>query len=302
MSSKQGYLTDLYLRKKRERRLQRRRAEQTRKREARSEHIDPRRSTMQLRRTHQRTKRDWRGINQNCLRLIEDCQQIIQRIQSNENHFNNDSVDSANLLTSSINFINHDNLLQISPEMQPESSFGNMLKNLNGDEHYQPPFITSQTIERLLSSSQPSSSLCQLQMIEVSLVCPLSKTKIKLPIRGKHCMHLGCCDASTFLQLVGEKHFSKWKCPICSLPMPYEDIKVDGMLSDIIKGVKKETLKIEFTSSTTWRVKEDKGTSLSSHKLNQSKRKEIIDLTYSPLPNAEGRGSNYDFIDLTNSP
>lgn len=84
-----------------------------------SERFDPRSDALPLRSTPQRTKRrNWSNMNQNCLKLINDCQEIIGRLQTNVSHLSNNS---ANLLGSASNFINHDNLLQISTETQPES-------------------------------------------------------------------------------------------------------------------------------------------------------------------------------------
>lgn len=71
--------------------------------------------------------------------------------------------------------------------------------------------ITRNAIDNVMSIS----STCQLQLLEVSLQCPLSKSKINIPIKTKTCQHLGCFDAKTFLSVMMMKKQPKcWKCPV----------------------------------------------------------------------------------------
>jgi hypothetical protein len=82
--------------------------------------------------------------------------------------------------------------------------------------------------------------------------------------------------------------------------MPFQDIIIDGYMQQILRTTDKEAMKIEFTSSTTWRVKKDTG--IASMNRSICNTKEIIDLTYSPQPKSVDRVSNSQVIDLTISP
>ncbi|KAJ6240791.1 suppressor of variegation 2-10 [Anaeramoeba flamelloides] len=67
----------------------------------------------------------------------------------------------------------------------------------------------------------------------VSVKCPLSNTKIKIPTRSKKCFHLQCFDLCSFL-LNAEKT-KKWCCPICNKQAKLEDLYIDGYLKKIYK-------------------------------------------------------------------
>ncbi|VEL27390.1 unnamed protein product [Protopolystoma xenopodis] len=63
-------------------------------------------------------------------------------------------------------------------------------------------------------------------IVPAQILCPLSKCRIELPVRGRKCRHIQCFDASTYL-LINERKPS-WKCPVCDGPASYEDLIVDG--------------------------------------------------------------------------
>ena len=42
---------------------------------------------------------------------------------------------------------------------------------------------------------------------------PISKVRIKYPVRGKKCEHLQCFDLQTYLN--SNIHCKKWQCPYC---------------------------------------------------------------------------------------
>jgi len=71
--------------------------------------------------------------------------------------------------------------------------------------------VTRDAIDGIMCQS----NVCQLKLLEVSLQCPLSKSKIMVPIKTTKCQHLGCFDAKTFLSIMAIKKKSKcWKCPV----------------------------------------------------------------------------------------
>ncbi|KAF0747502.1 E3 SUMO-protein ligase PIAS2-like [Aphis craccivora] len=90
-----------------------------------------------------------------------------------------------------------------------------------------------------------------------SLVCPLGKIRMKIPVKSIHCTHLQCFDASTFI-LMNEKK-PTWMCPTCNKPCLYDDIQIDNYFLEIVSNTTlKDCIKeIEFLADGTWRVYEE---------------------------------------------
>ncbi len=59
----------------------------------------------------------------------------------------------------------------------------------------------------------------------VSLKCPLSYMRLKIPVRGVSCSHIQCFDALSYLQL--QEQGPQWLCPICNKPTPFEQLAAD---------------------------------------------------------------------------
>jgi hypothetical protein len=60
----------------------------------------------------------------------------------------------------------------------------------------------------------------------IGLVCPLSRKRIELPVRGRDCGHLECFDARNYVDL-NHHTKAKWTCPRCSDSVSLEDLVVD---------------------------------------------------------------------------
>uniref|UniRef100_A0A2S2NEV5 E3 SUMO-protein ligase n=1 Tax=Schizaphis graminum TaxID=13262 RepID=A0A2S2NEV5_SCHGA len=67
---------------------------------------------------------------------------------------------------------------------------------------------------------------------EFLLLCSLSQKRMKLPARSLNCSHLKCFDLFAFMTAV--KETLRWICPICTIPIPFNDLAVDTFLLDII--------------------------------------------------------------------
>ncbi|KAL3320120.1 E3 SUMO-protein ligase pias2 [Cichlidogyrus casuarinus] len=88
----------------------------------------------------------------------------------------------------------------------------------------------------------PELQICELQAdddlilpttISVQLVCPLSKSRISLPVRASTCSHIQCFDATSYLLLNSNK--PTWLCPVCDGPAPYSLLLVDQVIMDALK-------------------------------------------------------------------
>lgn len=75
------------------------------------------------------------------------------------------------------------------------------------------------------------------RLISVDVGCPISKTRIKTPVRGKVCNHFTCFDLDAFLDMAPPLHrLCDWKCPICHLHMgPLDLVNVSWFQREILK-------------------------------------------------------------------
>lgn len=67
---------------------------------------------------------------------------------------------------------------------------------------------------------------------KVCLVCPYTRERIKVPVRGRYCKHFSCICLQTLI--VTHSSSRHWGCPICELKMnePYVDVWIYNMLKD----------------------------------------------------------------------
>ncbi|XP_060857943.1 E3 SUMO-protein ligase PIAS2-like [Metopolophium dirhodum] len=102
-----------------------------------------------------------------------------------------------------------------------------------------------------------------------SLVCPLSKTRMKIPAKSIHCDHLQCFDASTFI-LMNEKK-PTWMCPTCNKACMYDDLQIENYFLEVVSSpkLKESSKEIEFLADGTWIVfKEKKKTKTTNSTFN----------------------------------
>ncbi|XP_068211422.1 E3 SUMO-protein ligase PIAS2-like [Palaemon carinicauda] len=85
--------------------------------------------------------------------------------------------------------------------------------------------------------------------LQFSLLCPLSRLRIKLPCRASTCTHLQCFDAATYLKLNECK--PKWSCPVCYQPALYKNLVIDGYFKKVIDD-NIQADKIELQPDGTW--------------------------------------------------
>ncbi|KAM3187182.1 hypothetical protein ACTXT7_002788 [Hymenolepis weldensis] len=87
--------------------------------------------------------------------------------------------------------------------------------------------------------------------LPVQLLCPLSKCRINLPVRGKRCQHIQCYDADTYF-IINERK-PAWKCPVCDLLAPFDELFVDGLLMEILESKESQNAEeIVFNEDGSW--------------------------------------------------
>ncbi|WAQ98428.1 PIAS2-like protein [Mya arenaria] len=89
--------------------------------------------------------------------------------------------------------------------------------------------------------------------LKALLTCPIGKTRLTVPCRGRTCVHVQCLDATTMLSMNAKKQ--RWRCPLCSSETAYKDIIIDGLFMDILEEVNKLVEEVEFLADGMWTSK-----------------------------------------------
>ncbi|KAM7286536.1 E3 SUMO-protein ligase PIAS3-like [Ixodes scapularis] len=70
--------------------------------------------------------------------------------------------------------------------------------------------------------------------ITLSLTCPLSKTRLKVPCRGARCSHAQTFDAMAYLELNESTLRPLWRCPVCNRSIKVEELRIDLLVLEIL--------------------------------------------------------------------
>lgn len=92
----------------------------------------------------------------------------------------------------------------------------------------------------------------------VNLRCPMSGSRMKIAGRFKPCVHMGCFDLETFVEM--QQRSRKWQCPICLKNYSLEHIIIDpyfNRVATMMQSCGEDTTEIEVKPDGSWRVKGD---------------------------------------------
>ena len=96
-------------------------------------------------------------------------------------------------------------------------------------------YIPKEESLKIVQSKFLSENDVESSSIRIKLVCPYALKLIKIPARGRDCLHLNCFDLENFISAQKYEHFS-WKCPICRGPAYY--IFVDKFFEEILGSLR----------------------------------------------------------------
>ncbi|XP_043078545.1 E3 SUMO-protein ligase PIAS4b [Puntigrus tetrazona] len=123
--------------------------------------------------------------------------------------------------------------------------------------------------------------------LQVSLICPLAKTRMSVPCRARGCAHLQCFDASFFLQMNEKK--PRWTCPVCHRYAPFDELRIDGLLCEVLEGCGEDVEEIEYLPDSSWRAQR-----------HDESRKNIESVQHQQIRHDVGRnGTGGIVVDLT---
>ncbi|XP_023634878.1 E4 SUMO-protein ligase PIAL2 [Capsella rubella] len=86
----------------------------------------------------------------------------------------------------------------------------------------------------------------------VSLTCPISRRRIKLPVKGQLCKHLQCFDFSNYVHI--NMRNPSWRCPHCNQPVCYPEIRLDQNMVKILKDVGHNAVDVIIDAGGSWKV------------------------------------------------
>ncbi|KAI3919698.1 hypothetical protein MKW92_032269 [Papaver armeniacum] len=95
--------------------------------------------------------------------------------------------------------------------------------------------------------------------VTVNLRCPMSGSRIKIAGRFKPCIHMGCFDLETFVEL--NQRSRKWQCPICLKNYTLEHMIIDPYFNRITAMMGRcgeDVTEIDVKPDGSWRAKNDR--------------------------------------------
>ncbi|KAH7950751.1 hypothetical protein HPB52_000239 [Rhipicephalus sanguineus] len=110
--------------------------------------------------------------------------------------------------------------------------------------------VTRATIKKKAKRRATISDDVAITRFRVSLTCPLSRTRMKVPYRAQSCNHLDCFDGSNYLQ-VNERR-PTWTCPVCGMQAPLSSLVVDQLFADILANVPGDCVGVVLHEDGSW--------------------------------------------------
>ncbi|XP_050250187.1 E3 SUMO-protein ligase SIZ1-like isoform X1 [Quercus robur] len=92
--------------------------------------------------------------------------------------------------------------------------------------------------------------------ITVNLRCPMSGSRMKVAGRFKPCVHMGCFDLETFVEL--NERSRKWQCPICLKNYSLEDVIIDpyfNRITTMMRNCGEDMTEINVKPDGSWSAK-----------------------------------------------
>ncbi|RID52240.1 hypothetical protein BRARA_H02854 [Brassica rapa] len=86
----------------------------------------------------------------------------------------------------------------------------------------------------------------------ISLSCPISRTRFKLPVKGHACKHLQCFDLWNYIKI--NTRIPSWRCPHCNQSVCYTDIRVDQNMRKILEEAGCNASDVVISSDGSWKV------------------------------------------------
>jgi hypothetical protein len=117
----------------------------------------------------------------------------------------------------------------------------------------------------------------------VSLRDPITRSRIKFPIKSQKCKHVQCFDGVTFMQMNQTR--GKWECPVCNSKVSFTDLIYDGYFDEVLNGTAEDCEWVQIMDKGEWRLPETKKLVEATPRQNGSNKRDLILLDTSPAWN-----------------
>ncbi|KAL3818016.1 hypothetical protein ACJIZ3_003921 [Penstemon smallii] len=84
----------------------------------------------------------------------------------------------------------------------------------------------------------------------ISLNCPISFKRIKIPVKGLSCNHIQCFDFDNYVDINSRR--PSWRCPHCNQYVCFSDIRIDQKIVKILNEVGPKVTDIVLSSDGSW--------------------------------------------------
>lgn len=115
-----------------------------------------------------------------------------------------------------------------------------------------PYTIKRENTEALVKAHFSEADEAIVENFQVSLVCPLTKRKIRVPCRGTHCQHTQCFDACAYLALNEGTMHPSWRCPVCRDQVLLQDIRIDLFTLDVLRKADDQCSTVNLLPNGSW--------------------------------------------------
>lgn len=168
--------------------------------------------------------------------------------------------------------------------------------------------LIAQTLGPLPRQAEQEDEVSVLESnVKMSLICPLSRSRIKSPIRSKLCQHIGCFDFQPYVDM-NKGMLAKWSCPICGVRATSDLLVLCQLTSAILLDPENKNVAVmEFTGvgqyrpsemiSTSKEDSDDGSDGFESSRAARRTQDERKSRGESPL--VESRRVNTEVVDLT---
>ncbi|KAL3645653.1 hypothetical protein CASFOL_010833 [Castilleja foliolosa] len=119
----------------------------------------------------------------------------------------------------------------------------------------------------------------------ISLNCPISFRKIKIPVKGHSCKHIQCFDFDNYVDINSRR--PSWRCPHCNQHVCFTDIRIDQKMVKILKETGPSVTDVLISSDGSWKDVTENGdtiqkmdnTTLNTVRDESPQPADVLDLT-----------------------
>ncbi|KAL4339682.1 hypothetical protein GQ457_08G032210 [Hibiscus cannabinus] len=86
----------------------------------------------------------------------------------------------------------------------------------------------------------------------ISLKCPISRTRIRIPVKGHTCKHLQCFDLNNYVDINSRR--PSWRCPHCNQHVCYTNIRIDQNIVKVLKEVTEDVSDVIISADGSWKA------------------------------------------------